>query len=84
MGFTINEHVLHSPQRPKVKVDTHHALNFTSNDYNGFAGDEHMIEVAKKAIDKWGYGMASAPLMSGQSAPHMLLEEELAKFHGTE
>ena len=43
-----------------------------------------MIACAKKSLDERGYGMASAPLMSGYQDIHKCLEEELSEFHGTD
>ena len=43
-----------------------------------------MIECAKKTLDERGFGMASAPLMSGQQDLHKLLEQDLSDFHGTD
>ena len=40
-------------------------INLTSNDYNALCNAPEMIARAKKTLDERGYGMASAPLMSG-------------------
>jgi glycine C-acetyltransferase len=75
---------LQSKQKAEVRADDTDCLNFTSNDYNALAASDEMIACAKKSLDERGYGMASAPLMSGQQDIHKLLEDELAEFHGTD
>ena len=59
-------------------------LNFCSNDYLGLAGHPHMIEALAAAARHWGSGAGAAHLVTGHTAEHHALEEELAQFTGRE
>ena len=43
-----------------------------------------MREAAHRAIDRFGYGMASVRFICGTQSVHKQLEERLSKFLGTE
>jgi glycine C-acetyltransferase len=43
-----------------------------------------VIQEAKNAIDELGYGIGSAPLMSGTLTVHKELENAISNFYGTE
>jgi 8-amino-7-oxononanoate synthase len=58
--------------------------NFCSNDYLGLAGDPRVSEALCAAAARWGVGSGAAHLVSGHSAEHHALEEELADFTGRE
>ncbi|GAB1416271.1 pyridoxal phosphate-dependent aminotransferase family protein [Paludibacter sp.] len=57
---------------------------FVSNDYLGFTKHPKMIEASKKAIQKYGTGAGSSPLIGGQSVLHDKLEEKISKFFNKE
>ena len=57
---------------------------FASNDYLGLAGHADIATAFKRGIDTWGSGSGAAHLVSGHSAAHQALEEELADFVGRE
>ncbi len=76
--------VLESPQSVEPIVDGKIVLSFCSNDYLGLANHPDVIQRFKKAADEYGVGSGSAHLVSGHSAEHHALEEELADFMGTE
>lgn len=59
-------------------------LNFSSNDYLGYAAHPKVREAAMEAIKKYGAGGRSSRLISGTLDLHRQLEEKLAKFKGTE
>ena len=65
-------------------VDGRALLNFCSNDYLGLAGHPQMIEAQCAATRRWGTGAGAAHLVTGHSAEHHALEEELADFTGRE
>ena len=52
--------------------------------YLGLSVDPDVMEEANKTIDEFGYGIGSAPLMSGTLAIHKELEREITKYYGTE
>ena len=76
--------LLASAQSIEPIIDGKKVLSFCSNDYLGLANHPDVIKSFKDAADKYGVGSGSAHLVSGHSVEHHLLEEELAKFMGTE
>jgi 7-keto-8-aminopelargonate synthetase-like enzyme len=73
-----------SPQGPKVKFGQREFINFSSNDYLGLSAHPFIIERAKKAIDKYGFGSAASRLLGGGSVLHKELENKIAQFKNTE
>jgi 8-amino-7-oxononanoate synthase len=59
-------------------------VNFCSNDYLGLAGDARVAAAMQAAIGEFGSGAGAAHLVTGHSAGHHALEEELAQFTGRE
>ncbi|MBA1331999.1 8-amino-7-oxononanoate synthase, partial [Candidatus Endoriftia persephone str. Guaymas] len=59
-------------------------LAFCSNDYLGLANHPELKAAMHAGIDRWGAGSGAAHLISGHSAAHHALEEELAEFTGRE
>ena len=76
--------VLESPQSVEPIINGKKVLSFCSNDYLGLANHPDVVKSFKKAADQYGVGSGSAHLVSGHSAEHHALEEELANFMGTE
>lgn len=59
-------------------------LNFCANNYLGLANNQDLVEAAKDALDRYGYGMASVRFICGTGEEHKELERRLARFLGTE
>jgi 8-amino-7-oxononanoate synthase len=57
-------------------------LDLASNDYLGLAGDPRLAEAAAAAARAWGTGATGSRLVTGSTALHAELEEELAAFTG--
>ena len=57
---------------------------FCSNDYLGLAHHPELIAAQHAASLRYGAGSGAAHLVSGHSAPHQALEEELAAYTGRE
>lgn len=57
-------------------------ISFCSNDYLGLATDPRIGEALTKGISRYGVGSSAAHLISGYTAAHHQLEEELADFVG--
>ncbi len=74
--------VVSGPQRPGLVVDGRPMLSFCSNDYLGLANHPEMISAMQRAAGEYGVGSGAAHLVSGHSAAHHALEEELAEFTG--
>lgn len=73
-----------SPQGPRIESGARTLLNFSSNDYLGFANHPILKEAAIKAVEKFGTGSGASRLICGSLAPHHELEETLAEFKATE
>jgi glycine C-acetyltransferase len=84
-GLFKAERVITSPQNASVRVgDEPEVLNFCANNYLGLADHPALIEAAKEAMDRWGFGMASVRFICGTQEPHKQLERRLSEFLGTE
>jgi len=83
-GTYKEELVLQSPQDARVTVDGREVVMLTSNNYLGFANHPRIREAQKKAIERWGAGLASVRFICGTQALHKELEAEIASFFGTE
>ena len=73
-----------SAQGSRIEIGGRPLLNFSSNDYLGFANHPALKEAAIKAVEKFGAGTGASRLICGSLAPHHELEERLAQFKGTE
>jgi len=83
-GTYKEELVLESPQDARVTVGGRELVMLTSNNYLGFANHPRVREAQKKAIDRWGAGMASVRFICGTEELHKNLEAEIAAFFGTD
>ena len=79
-GLLKRERPLAGPQRVEVSANGKELLNFCSNNYLGLANSEHVIAAAKKALDTYGFGMASVRFIAGTQTQHIELEEKLSEF----
>ncbi len=83
-GTYKEELILESPQDARVKVRGREVVMLTSNNYLGFANHPRIREAQKKAVDRWGAGMASVRFICGTEQLHKELEAEISSFFGTE
>jgi len=83
-GLYKSERQLGSPQAAHVLAGGRDVLNFCANNYLGLADHPVVIDAAKGALDKWGFGMASVRFICGTQSQHAELESRLATFLGTE
>lgn len=84
-GLYKSERVIGTPQNAAVRVGSgDEVLNFCANNYLGLADHPRLIEAAKDALDKWGFGMASVRFICGTQEPHKELERKLSEFLGTD
>jgi len=83
-GTYKEELVLQSPQDARVRVGAREVVMLTSNNYLGFANHPRVREAQKKAIDRWGAGMASVRFICGTERLHKELEAEIASFFETD
>ena len=84
-GLYKNERVITSKQSANIGIDSGaHVLNFCANNYLGLADSPELIDAAKVALDRYGYGMASVRFICGTQEEHKLLERKIANFLGFE
>ena len=84
-GLYKEERIIVTPQGADIKVDTgQEVINFCANNYLGLSSHPKVIEAAKDAIDRYGYGMSSVRFICGTQDIHKELERKISAFLGTE
>ncbi|OGI00590.1 MAG: hypothetical protein A2Y25_07535 [Candidatus Melainabacteria bacterium GWF2_37_15] len=68
----------------QLKTNNSDAMQFSSNNYLGLAGDERLKEAVIEAVKKYGVGSTGSRLISGTHKLHVELEEKIAELKGTE
>lgn len=63
-----------------VSIEGRQMLNFNSNDYLGLSNHPEVLAAASDAANKFGFGSAGSPLMSGYTSIHQELEFAMADF----
>ena len=82
-GLYKPERVLGSPQQPVVRLaDGRELINLCANNYLALANHPAVREAAHRAIDRYGYGMASVRFICGTQSVHKELEARLSAFLG--
>jgi glycine C-acetyltransferase len=80
-GTFKGERVLIAPQGVRVEVGGGPGLlNLCANNYLGLAQHPAVRDAAKRALDEWGYGLASVRFICGTQLVHKDLERGLAAF----
>ena len=87
-GLYKQERLIAGPQQAEIKVrgngGAKTVLNLCANNYLGLANHPDIIRAAHKALDEFGYGMASVRFICGTQTIHKELEERITRFLGTE
>ncbi|MGR9373647.1 glycine C-acetyltransferase [Rhizobium leguminosarum] len=84
-GLYKSERVISSKQAGEIAISTgERVLNFCANNYLGLADNEELAEAGKKALDRYGYGMASVRFICGTQEEHKQLEARISAFLGME
>jgi glycine C-acetyltransferase len=84
-GLFKPERVLSSAQSAVVRVGAgDEVINMCANNYLGLANDASVREAAQRALDRYGYGMASVRFICGTQEIHKDLEARLSRFLGTD
>ncbi len=90
-GLYKKERLITGPQQATIEVQsnsnnggTAEVLNLCANNYLGLANHPQIIAAAHKALDDFGYGMASVRFICGTQTIHLQLEERISEFLGTE
>jgi glycine C-acetyltransferase len=87
-GLYKSERLIAGPQQASISVrsngNTKEVLNLCANNYLGLANHPEVIAAAHKALDEFGYGMASVRFICGTQIIHKQLEDRISAFLGTE
>jgi glycine C-acetyltransferase len=89
-GLYKEERTILSDQKPNIQVifpagsESRTVLNFCANNYLGLANHPKILEAARRALDEYGFGLASVRFICGTQAPHKKLEEKISEFFQTE
>jgi glycine C-acetyltransferase len=84
-GLYKAERPISTPQRAHIRTaDGKEVLNLCANNYLGLADHPEVIEAAKAALERWGFGLASVRFICGTQEIHKELEAALTRFHQTE
>lgn len=87
-GLFKTERVIAGPQQAAIDVRDNggvlHVLNLCANNYLGLANHPDVIAAAHKALDEFGYGVASVRFICGTQTLHKALEERISSFLETE
>ncbi len=84
-GLYKAERIITSPQANRITVAPDRSvLNFCANNYLGLSDHPEIIKAARDSYDPWGFGLSSVRFICGTQQIHKTLEQEVARFLGTE
>lgn len=82
------ERLIDGPQQAAIDVRkngaTEEVINLCANNYLGLANHPAVIDAAHKALDRYGFGVASVRFICGTQTIHKQLEERISAYLGTE
>ena len=85
-GLFKRERLLTGPQGGRIRVASpqgaREAVNLCANNYLGLADHPDVIAAARRAMDEFGFGMASVRFICGAQTLHRGLEQAIAKHLG--
>ncbi len=76
--------ILEGEQKPVCTFDGKEVINLSSNNYLGLTTHPKLRRAAIDATRKWGVGSGAVRSIAGTMKIHMDLEEQIARFKGTE
>lgn len=83
-GLFKRERLITSPQSGEIRVSRNgreqSIVNLCANNYLGLADHPDIIATAKKAMDEYGFGMASVRFICGTLDLHHKLERRIAEY----
>lgn len=83
-GLYKDERTIWGPQGARITVRGREVLNLCANNYLGLAAHPEVMQAARDALDRWGYGLSSVRFICGTQAIHKDLEKAITEFLGTE
>ena len=81
-GLYKPERVIEGPQGGQIRSGGREVVNLCANNYLGLANHPAVRAAAQRALDEYGYGMASVRFICGTQSTHKALERRLAAFLG--
>ena len=79
-GLTKHERELTSPQNAHITTAKAEAINFCANNYLGLADHPDVVAATARALQEWGFGMASVRFICGTQTLHKELEHAISQF----
>jgi 8-amino-7-oxononanoate synthase len=67
-----------------IRLAGREVINFSSNDYLGYASDPSLVEFVTQTLRTYGLGAGASRLLAGGTVLHESLEKAIAHFKGTE
>jgi glycine C-acetyltransferase len=83
-GLHFRLRVLEGEQKPVAHFDGKEVINLSSNNYLGLTTHKALRRAAIEAIRTHGVGAGAVRTIAGTMDLHVALEEQIAKFKGTE
>jgi glycine C-acetyltransferase len=83
-GLRKRERILTSPQGAWIEADGRRVVNLCANNYLGLAGRPELVEAARRALPRYGFGLSSVRFICGTQDVHKALEQRLSRFLGHE
>ncbi|MBI72430.1 MAG: glycine C-acetyltransferase [Candidatus Marinimicrobia bacterium] len=79
-GLYKDERIISSQQNSEILVENNKVLNFCANNYLGLSNNQELINYAKIALDKFGFGLSSVRFICGTQNIHKDLENKISIF----
>lgn len=87
-GLYKKEYSITSSQSADIEIEHEgrhkKVINLCANNYLGLANNNHLRQIAKDSIDKYGFGAASVRFICGTMDIHQQFERKMADFLGFE
>jgi glycine C-acetyltransferase len=83
-GLYKEERVMTSPQAAWVETSGRRVINLCANNYLGLANHPELVEAAREALRRYGFGLSSVRFICGTQTVHKELETKLSAFLGME
>lgn len=80
LGLYKSEYEIESAQSSVITVKGENVINFCANNYLGLSNHPYLVEAAKSALDKWGFGLSSVRFICGTQTIHKELEFKISGF----
>lgn len=84
LGLELRGPTAHETVIAERDGETHPVVMLGSNSYLSLTTHPRVVEAAKAACDRYGYGMGAVPLYAGTTDLHRQLEESIASFYAVE